>query len=68
MKREKPVFEIGDNVTVVELKRPAIVRAVQYDTQGITYRVSFWSDGERHELWVYADEIVGKRTPPESKG
>lgn len=42
MKREKPVFEIGDNVTVVELKRPAIVRAVQYDTQGITYRVSFW--------------------------
>lgn len=59
MKTLEVAYVLNDHVTIKELDRPGIIRGVQHDTSGTTYRVSFWGNGERKEIWVYADELIG---------
>ena len=48
---------IGEDVLLLELGRPARVRAVSVSERGPEYQVTFRADGERKLLWVFPDEV-----------
>lgn len=51
------LFTIGDKVIVSEIQRPGIIEALTVDRTGPSYRVRFWDDGKRENLWLDADEL-----------
>ena len=50
-------LNLGDKVTVIEIKRPGIIDSIMVDEGGHQYRVVYWFDGTRHASWVYEGEI-----------
>jgi hypothetical protein len=51
---------IGDKVTIKELMQSGIVDEISYSLKGVMYRVCYWSNGERHETYMYSQEITTK--------
>lgn len=50
-------FRLNDKVLLQEISRPGKVDSISIDCLGITYRVSYWDEGERRTVWVHEDEI-----------
>lgn len=51
------VYDIGDAVTIKALKLDATVIGLMRDSDGTSYRIVYWADGERRVEWVFAWEI-----------
>jgi hypothetical protein len=51
-------FTVNQQVKVKPLDLPGHVVGVCQYQDGQTYRVVWWSDGDRHDTWLYAHEIV----------
>jgi hypothetical protein len=49
--------DLGDKVTITELKRPGRVAGLNCDGSGNTYCVKYWDNGCRKTAWVSADDI-----------
>lgn len=50
-------FKVGDRVLVKEIQRPGRVELVQMDFLGTQYRVAFWDNSKRENVWLYPDEL-----------
>lgn len=51
-------YAVGQRVMVIELKQPAVVRALLVGTGGVKeYKVTYYWNGARVENWVHPDEI-----------
>ncbi len=50
-------FMVNQRVHIRAIDSEAVVRCIQEDVQGITYKVSYWNDCKLHEVWVYPDEL-----------
>lgn len=55
-------FSIGQRVVLSEpdTEIDAIIRAVLFDAEGVSYRVSYWDGNSRKMEWVLSDEIRAK--------
>ncbi len=56
-KRPPVAFELGQVVVVRDADIRARVDAVQFDFDGIQYRIHWWAEGQRQCTWVHAVEI-----------
>jgi hypothetical protein len=50
-------YQVQDRVMIREIQRPGRVEMIQVDFLGVTYRVAYWDNSERKQVWLYADEI-----------
>jgi hypothetical protein len=50
-------YQVQDRVLIREIQRPGRVEMIQVDFLGATYRVAYWDNSERKQVWLYADEI-----------
>lgn len=48
---------VGDVVTIHALDLKGRIVALLYDTEGISLKVAYWSDGSRKVEWVFPDEV-----------
>lgn len=53
-------FGIGDRVRIKEIESNAIVLSILLDSSGITYKVSWWMNGDRKEGWLLSHELEGQ--------
>lgn len=56
-KTVKFTYDIGDPVVLKALKLDGTVIGMMRDTEGLSYRVVYWADGERRVEWVFPWEI-----------
>jgi len=50
-------YKVDEEVKLVSLGMPARVEEVSISVAGVTYRVSYWNNGERYSVWVSRREI-----------
>ena len=50
-------YEIGEDVHLIEIDRPAKVDGMRVGFNGVLYSVVYWDDGKRYSIWVYDWEI-----------
>jgi len=50
-------FGITDEATIVALQVKCTVIALMFDSEGISYRINYWWDGDRKCEWVFHWEI-----------
>lgn len=50
-------YDVGDQIEIIQLKRPGYVLSLWYGQRGITYEVAYWSDGDRKSEYLFAFEI-----------
>lgn len=55
-------IDLGDRVRLLEIDRPATVTGLMLEWKGWSYRVAFWNNGDRKELWVHDNEIEQVKT------
>lgn len=53
-------FAVGDKILVKEIQRPGRVELIQHDFLGTQYRVCFWDNSKRENVWLYPDEIEAR--------
>lgn len=53
----KYIYAIGTVVTIKGIDTIGVVRAVICDAAGTQYKVSYWMNGKREEIWFCPDEI-----------
>ena len=53
-------FNVGDAVTVRGSSIEASVTGLCKDTHGTQYRICYWYNGCRADLWVFPFEIIAK--------
>ncbi len=50
---------IGDRVILIEINRPAQILSILKDSDGLSYRVAYWDNGQRKTDYVFDWEIKG---------
>lgn len=51
-------FEIRQRVKIKELENGhGVVETMSVTVDGLSYRVAYWHNGERHTTWLMGDEI-----------
>ena len=50
-------YDIGDTVKVRDIGMAGRVDALSLDSNGELYRVVYWNDGNRNQVWMYAWEL-----------
>lgn len=51
-------YSVGDEVLIKALDLKGRVVALLYDTEGVSIRIAYWSDGSRKVEWVFPDEVT----------
>lgn len=59
-------FEIGQRVLIRGSSIEADVIALIKDHDGEQYKICWWYNGNRYEVWVFSREIVAKTPAKES--
>jgi len=57
MKAVEFEYDIGQAVKVTAVEMPGRVDSLLLDNNGKMYRVVYWNDGERQQVWMYEWEI-----------
>ena len=55
------LYELSQEVLIKDIERKAIVEEISISIFGITYRVGYWNNGDRHSSFVAEQEIMGIR-------
>lgn len=50
-------YSIGDAVRIVDIDRTGRVIALLRDNDGVSYRVTYWDNGQRRTEWLFLYEI-----------
>jgi hypothetical protein len=50
-------FPMGDRVWLPGPATHGIVTGLCYDAQGKCYKIAFWKDGARSEMWLMRGEV-----------
>lgn len=50
-------FDIGQTVRIKAISMTGRVDSLSLDNNGKTYRVVYWNDGSRSQVWMYDWEI-----------
>jgi hypothetical protein len=53
-------FALGESVTVLAIEMQGRIDSVSRNLNGEQYRVVYWNDGERHQVWLYEWELAAK--------
>lgn len=53
-------FSIGQTVRVKAVDMSGWIDSLSMDNNGRMYRVVYWNDGARHEVWMYEWEIEAR--------
>ena len=51
-------YNIGDTVKVLDIAMMGRVDSLSLDTNGEMYRVVFWNNGDRNQIWMYDWELA----------
>ena len=51
-------YNIGDAVKVLDIAMMGRVDSLSLDTNGEMYRVVFWNNGNRNQIWMYDWELA----------
>ena len=51
------LYGVGETVMILALKEPAVIRAIQFEAEGTTYRVYYWNEGELRTVWLFASDL-----------
>ena len=51
-------YNIGDTVKVLDIAMMGRVDSLALDTNGEMYRVVFWNNGDRNQIWMYDWELA----------
>ena len=51
-------YNIGDTVKVLDIAMMGRVDSLSLDTNGEMYRVVFWNNGNRNQIWMYDWELA----------
>ncbi len=54
-------FRLGEECRIPAIDSTCIVRAIQIDVQGISFKVSYWNDCQFREVWLWPDELEAKK-------
>lgn len=46
-------YDIGDNIKIKAIEIEGRIDAMLFDSGGCQYRVIYWYDGKRNQLWLY---------------
>lgn len=60
-------FEVGQRVVVRGSSIEADVTALIKDHDGEQYRIAYWYNGTRFDVWVFSREILAKPKDPKSE-
>jgi len=58
MKTVNLKYDIGDPVKVVDIAMMGRVDSLSLDSNGEQYRVVFWNNGTRNQVWMYEWELA----------
>lgn len=50
-------FKLKDQVTIIELKLPGLIKRIQIEESGIIYEVRYFWNAEAKNVWFYEEEI-----------
>lgn len=53
-------FSLKDKVLIKEIQRPGNIELIQFSALGIEYRVCYWDNGDRKQVWVYEDDLEAR--------
>ena len=56
-------YDIGDTVKVRDIGMAGRVDALSLDSNGELYRVVYWNDGNRNQVWMYDWELEPASRP-----
>ena len=50
-------FHIAESVKIIAIGMIGKIDSLSFDNNGPMYRVIYWNDGSRHQVWMYSWEI-----------
>jgi len=55
----KFAYSIADRVEIPAISMTGTIIALMIDSQGPSYLVAYWNDGQRYTTWLFDWEITG---------
>lgn len=53
--------DIGDRVKILDIATVGRVDSLSIDSHGELYRVVYWNDGTRNQIWMYEWELAPEK-------
>lgn len=54
----KAEYDLGEKVQIVAIERTGRITGVTFDQEGTAYRVVYWDDGQRENVWMFDWELA----------
>jgi len=54
-------YDIGDSVKILAITMLGRIDSLSLDSNGEMYRVVFWNDGIRNQIWMYEWEFAPEK-------
>jgi len=51
-------YDIGDSVKILAITMLGRIDSLSLDSNGEMYRVVFWNNGNRNQIWMYEWELA----------
>lgn len=66
MPSSQHAFVIRQHVIIKEIQTPGRVQSIQFDADGLAYKISYWHESELKTAWLHGDELIAdvSKAPP----